>query len=218
VALGVALPSSERGCAGEAGAEVNAERQQRLAEWAAEKRARAAFDALPTPALVDLKALSDHDLSAITREREVAYQAALGETERRRVEKGAPSWSEETFAAALALKRTGAEMPVRATLGQLPPALFRIGYEWAAITLLDVLSGVLARPSSDIVEICDIEPAGRDLWRIKKGSKPKVFDPRRRAALDLINMLQNYTSNQQQGMFTTYKLRVTYDPAEEVKS
>jgi hypothetical protein len=189
----------------------------KLREWEARRRAAQAFDALPISPRVDLTTLSDHELSAITREREVAYQDALGEAERRRIEKGIPVWNEERFASALALKRNGQEIPSTATIGQLPPALFRMGYEWATITMLDVLSGFIARPSEDIAEITEFEPAYRDLWRIRKGSKPKVYDGRRRAAFDLINCLQTYTTTQQQGMFTTYKLRVEYDPADDEK-
>lgn len=191
------------------------DRQREIYERVAEGRARAAFDALPIPAHVDLATLSDHQLADVARAREVAYQDALGEVERRRIEKGS-TWDEATVAAALAQKRNGGEdFSPRTRISELPPALFRMGYEWCAITMLDVLSGVIGRPSPDIVMIHESEPAGRGLYRLK--GEPKVFDPRRRAALDLINTLQNYTSNQQQGMFTTYRLRVTYDPADDQK-
>lgn len=193
------------------------DRQRRVAEWTANQAARAAFDALPRPAFIDLSKLSDHDLSEIIREREVAFQNVLGEAEKRSASNENPEWSEQKVAAALGRKRQGEKISLRVRINDLPPPLFRMGYEWATMTLLDVLSGFLSHPSEDIVELTELEPVGRDLWRKKKNSTPKVFDPRRRAAFDLINILQNYTSNQQRSMFTAYKLRTTYDPADDAK-
>jgi len=141
-------------------------------------------------------ALSDHndfELADEARRREIALQEVLAEIERRRVDRGQPEWSERTIASHLVAKRADPKWHPR--VGEqcptdLPPTLFRMGYEWAALSLIAILERILDRPSEEIYQVSTFEPAGRGLYRMV--GKPEVSDKRRRAALDLIEMLERF--------------------------
>lgn len=136
---------------------------------------------------------SDFELAEEARRREVALQEAIAEIERRRSDRGQPQWDERTIASHLVRKRAdhhwhpqiGEQCPI-----DLPPPLFRMGYEWAALSLFAILDRILDRPSDEIYSVSTFAPTGRGLYRMV--GKPKVSDKRRRAALDLIEMLERF--------------------------
>lgn len=158
-----------------------------------------------------LDQLSDEELSDIVREREVAFGDALAELAKRKDWYGCDQWSDQNALALLAAKRARGEVPRRPE-GIAPP-MFRAGYEWAALSIFIILESILARPSEDAVQLNECEPAGKGLYRFKKVAK--VFDPRRRAALDLIELLEGFVNIDLRAFFTLPKRRSTYKPDDD---
>ncbi len=165
---------------------------------------------------VNLAALDDHALSEEVRRREVAFQNALAEVARRAAEKGIPDWSERNTAAQLSLKRANAPFAARLALESpedLPPPLFRMGYEWAALSIVYVLESILGHPTSEIHLSQDFEPVGKGLY--KPVGKPRPSDPRRRAAFDLISELESFLHDRQRGFFCAFKRKSHYRPEDD---
>jgi len=94
-----------------------------------------------------------------------------------------------------------------------PPPLFRMGYEWAALSLVTVLESVLSSPSRDIYLVSDFQHVGKGLW--KQIGPARASDPRRRAALDLINELDAFAKGRQRGMFFVVQRKSDYAPEDD---
>lgn len=163
----------------------------------------------------DFSGLDDYQLAELVREREIAFQDALGEVSRRAAEKGVPDWSERNVATILAMKRADvfAERIHLRSPEEAPPPLFRMGYEWAALTLVTVLESILKSPSNDIRNVSDFESIGNGLW--KQTGPIRVNDARRRAAYDLIGELERFARERQRGMFFVVARRSDYKPADD---
>jgi len=163
----------------------------------------------------DLAKLDDYELAGVVREREIAFQDALGEVAKRTAEKGVADWSERNVAAQLAMKRQDvfADRIHLRSPEDAPPPLFRMGYEWAALSLVTVLESILKSPSSDIYEATTFQHVGKGLY--KPVGEPRVSDMRRRAAFDLINELDAFAKGRQRGMFFVVKRRSDYAPEDD---
>src|SRR4051812_39632375 len=105
----------------------------------------------------DLADISERDLAAETQRLEADYRAALAETQRRGLLSDRPPWSEEFTAACLEPRRLDPSWPPTTAEGvrieTIPPPLFRMGWEWAALSIMSILEGVLDRPSDDVREV-----------------------------------------------------------------
>ncbi len=163
----------------------------------------------------DLAKLDDYELAGVVREREIAFQEALGEVAKRAAAKGVPDWCERNVAAQLALRRDDvfADRIHLRSPEDAPPPLFRMGYEWAALSLVTVLESILGQPSSDITMTSDFQHVGKGLW--KQIGPTRTTDPRRRAALDLINELDSFAKARQRGMFFIVKRKSDYKPEDD---
>lgn len=152
---------------------------------------------------MDLTALDDTALAAETRQREVALQEAIAEVARRNESRGWGVWSEENCAAVVARKRADIRHWERAANRTpeelLPPSLFRLGYEWCALTLFGIFDRLLDKPSKDIMIYQSFEPIGRGLW--KPNGPEKAVDYRRRAILDMIQSMETFAKGRMQSMF-----------------
>jgi hypothetical protein len=165
-------------------------------------------------ALRDLRELDDEGLAEESRAREVAFQDALAELARRSVAAGDPDWDERKVAALLAQKRGDIDrFDSNFRVNELPPPLFRMGYEWAALSIIRILEGVLKKPSEDIMMTRDFEHVGKGLYR--PAGEPRPSDPRRRAALDLIKELERYGKSDLRGMFFRWKRKNAYAPGDD---
>lgn len=144
--------------------------------------------------MLDLAELPDRDLAAETRRRETDYQAALAETHRRGLLSGRPPWSEEFTGACLERRRHDPAWHPNTAEGariqHLPPPIFRMGWEWCALSIMSILDSVLEKPSDSIAELTQMQPAGRGLYR--PVGKPVVRDERRRGAYDLIQLVDGF--------------------------
>lgn len=163
----------------------------------------------------DLQQLDDYALAGVVREREIAFQTALGEVARRTADKGAPDWSDRNVAAQLAMKRADvfADTIMLRSPEDAPPPLFRMGYEWAAMSLVTVLESILRYPSSDIYMATTFQHVGKGLY--KPTGESRASDMRRRAAFDLINELDTFAKGRQRGMFFIVKRRSDYKPEDD---
>lgn len=96
----------------------------------------------------------------------------------------------------------------------MPPILFRLGYEWCALTIFGILEQILDTHSDEICIAQSFEPVGRGLY--KAVGPEKATDPRRRAALDLIIRLEAFYQARMQGMFFALpRRRSTYTEADD---
>ena len=163
--------------------------------------------------LRDLRELDDLDLAEETREREMAFQDAVAELARRAASGGDQDWDERGVAALLAQKRNDIYHVDNGQTGTLPPPLFRMGYEWAALSIIRILEGVLAKASEDICTTTEFQHVGKGLY--KQVGEPRPSDPRRRAALDLIKEIERYGQNALRGMFFRSKRKSAYTPADD---
>lgn len=159
----------------------------------------------------DLDGLSDDDLAAAIRDREVAYRDALAELAKRKDWYGCDQWTDNAAMIQLSAKHRRQDCPRRPA--GTAPTMFRAGYEWAALSIFSILESILDKPSEDAVELCESVPAGRGLYKL--GNVAKVFDPRRRAALDLIEMLEGFVSIDLKGFFALPVRRSAYNPADD---
>lgn len=165
-------------------------------------------------ALCDLRGLDDEGLAEEARDREAAFQDILAELAKRSVADGDPDWDECEVAAMLAQKRDDIyHFDSSSRVNELPPPLFRMGYEWAALSIINILEGVLANPSEDIYATTDFQHVGKGLY--KPAGEPRPSDPRRRAALDLIKEIENYGQNTLRGMFFRWKRKNNYAPSDD---
>lgn len=167
--------------------------------------------------LHDLRNLDDEGLAEEARAREVAFQDVLAELARRSASEGdQESWDERSVASLLAKKRIDinhADSHGRARM--LPPPLFRLGYEWAALSIVSILEGVLAKPSEDICSTTEFQHVGKGLYKPIGESRPS--DPRRRAALDLIKEIESYGQRTLRDMFFRWKRKNAYTPADDAE-
>lgn len=163
----------------------------------------------------DLRELSDYGLAEEARAREIAFQDALSELARRSAEEGDRDWDERGVAGLIALKRDDIyHFDMKCPPSHLPPPLFRMGYEWAALSIIRILEGVLAKPSEDICTTAEFQHVGKGLY--KQVGDPRPSDPRRRAALDLIKEIERYGQNELRDMFFRSKRKNAYTPADDV--
>jgi hypothetical protein len=160
---------------------------------------------------VDLANLTDDDLSDLVREREKAFGDALAELGRRKDWYGCNEWSDEAALALVAEKRARRDVPRRPN--GTAPAMFRAGYEWATLAIFFILESILDKPSEDAVLLSEYKPVGRGLYRFDKTAQ--VFDPRRRAALDLINLLEGFVSIDLRALFALPTRRSAYRPSDD---
>lgn len=165
-------------------------------------------------ALRDLRELDGLGLAEETRVRELAFQDAVAELARRSATDGDQDWSECKVAAMLAQKRDDIYYcDSSCRIDELPPPLFRMGYEWAALSIIRILEGVLAKPSEDIQTTTEFQRVGKGLY--KQVGEPRPSDPRRRAALDLIKEIEHFGQNTLRGMFFRSKRKNAYAPADD---
>lgn len=163
-----------------------------------------------------LNELDDDELAEEARAREIAFQEVLAEVARRAGKAArTDGWSERGVAACLAAKRKDVRyFNMECEPTKLPPPLFRMGYEWAALSIASMLEGILARPSDDIGMSQEFKCVGNGLY--KPEGEPKIFDYRRRAALDLIKLIDDYGKSIQRGMFYVLPARkAEYDPSDD---
>lgn len=164
--------------------------------------------------------LDEDQLATETRSREIAFQEALAETARRAgAARRVDGWSDRGVASALAAKRAKLN-PEYNLLAceptQLPPPLFRMGYEWAALSIAAMLEQILSHPSDDICQSQAFKHVGNGLY--KPIGEARLFDYRRRAALDLINEIENYGKSIQRGMFYVLpSMKAKYAPSDDQK-
>jgi hypothetical protein len=164
--------------------------------------------------LRDLRELDDEGLAEEARARELAFQDVLAELARRAAFDGDENWDEPGVAALLAKKRDDIYYSDNGSrIGTLPPPLFRMGYEWAALSIIRILEGVLAKPSEEIQTTTEFQHVGKGLY--KPVGEPRPSDPRRRAALDLIQEIEQYGQNTLRGMFFRWKRKNAYAPADD---
>ncbi len=163
----------------------------------------------------DLSLLKDEELASLTRAREIAFQNALGEVARRAAVKGIPDWSERNVAEQIAMKRADvfADVLHLRSAECNPPPLFRMGYEWAALSLVTVLESILKSPSAEICLSTEFQHVGKGFY--KKVGQPTPSDPRRRAAKDLLDELEAFSRDRQRGMFFTFSRKSDYAPADD---
>ena len=164
---------------------------------------------------ISVESLDDYELAGVVREREIAFQEALAEVAKRAATKGIPDWSERNVAAQLAMKRKDVfvnRIHLRSP-EDAPPPLFRMGYEWAALSLVTVLESILKSPSRDIHMVSDFQHVGKGLW--KQIGHARAVDNRRRAALDLINELDAFAKSRQRGMFFVVQRKSDYEPEDD---
>jgi hypothetical protein len=165
--------------------------------------------------------LSDEELAAVAGVRERLWQEALCEIERRRIDRNHPAWDENLVAVTLARKRADTSFhprPGERYPSDLPPTLFRMGYEWAFLTVVALLERILAKPSDEIMVVSEWEHVEKGLYRKKKNST-KPYDFRRRAAVDLIEMIEQYGESTARTMlFVLPRRRATYTPADDDKA
>lgn len=182
----------------------------------AEDIARASLQRLQPrrASLRDLRELDDLGLAEETRAREMAFQDVVAELARRAASEGDQEWNERSVAAMLAEKRNDIHHVDNGRTGTLPPPLFRMGYEWAALSIIRILEGVLAKPSEDICATTEFQHVGKGLY--KQVGEPRPSDPRRRAALDLIKEIEHFGQNTLRGMFFRWKSKNAYAPADDV--
>ncbi len=181
----------------------------------AEDIARSALQRLQ-PRRVSLRALQELDdegLAEEARVRELAFQDALSELATRAASGGDQDWDERSVAAMLAEKRNDIHHVDNGRTGTLPPPLFRMGYEWAALSIIRILEGVLAKPSEDICTTTEFQHVGKGLY--KQVGEPRPSDPRRRAALDLIKEIEYFGQNTLRGMFFRWKRKNAYVPTDD---
>lgn len=129
---------------------------------------------------------------------------------------GLQTWNEREVAAALSEKRRNVhhwQSPPSLTASLAPP-LFRMGYEWAALSIVAMLERILSSPSDEICHSQSFESVGRGLYR--PVGKPALSDPRRRAAFDLIELIEDFGRSTQRGMFFVSPQRQsTYRPEDD---
>lgn len=181
----------------------------------AEDIARSALQRLQ-PRRVSLRALQELDdegLAEEARVRELAFQDALAELAKRAASGGDQDWDERSVAALLAQKRSDIYHVDNGQTGTLPPPLFRMGYEWAALSIIRRLEGVLSKPSEDICTTTEFQHVGKGLY--KQVGEPRPSDPRRRAALDLIKEIEHYGKSTLRDMFFRSKRKNAYAPADD---
>lgn len=167
---------------------------------------------------MDLSTLDDTTLAAETRQREIALQEAIAEVARRNEGRGWDKWSEENCAAVVARKRADIRHWERSATRNpeelLPPSLFRLGYEWCALTLFGIFDRLLDKPSKDIMLCQNFAPAGRGLW--KPNGPEQAIDYRRRAILDMIQSMETFSRGRMQSMFFALPpRRSTYTEADD---
>lgn len=171
--------------------------------------------------MTPLSDMNVHELAAEFRRREAEYREGLAELDRRNALSSRP-WSEERTAAWLQRRKTDPEWRAdwRAaarennSVENLPPPLFRMGYEWAALSLLMVLESVLSRPSDDSTELWEVTDIGRGRCRI--GNRKKVWDVRRRGAVDLIQTLTTFVNTRLGALYTAHPInsKSTFVPSD----
>jgi hypothetical protein len=170
----------------------------------------------------DLAEISERDLAAETQRREADYRAALAETHRRGLLSGRAPWSEEFIAACLERRRLEPDWHLTTAEGArietVPPPMFRMGWEWAALSIMSILEGVLDRPSEDVREVIPMEVAGRGLYRAT--GKAHVYDARRRGAFELVELLSRFLKGRTAAMFVPLppQRRDGFKPADDDNS
>lgn len=167
-----------------------------------------------------LAELDAEQLSHEAREREIAFQEVLAEVASRAGEAArTDGWSDRGVAAALAAKRAKLDHwpgPTASNPTKLPPPLFRMGYEWAALSIAAMLEQILSRPSDDICQSQKFKHIRDGLY--KPDGEPVTVDYRRRAALDLISLIDDYGKSIQRGMFYVLPaVRAEYSPSDDEK-
>lgn len=168
--------------------------------------------------MTELSDMPDDLLPDEVRRREVALQEACAEVMRRNKENGQPEWDERYVAGVLARKRNdlhynpgiGERKPIN-----LPPLLFRMGYEWAVLTLYALLDKYALEPSEDRSLSQEFTPVGKGLFRPK--GKPVVTDPRRRAAYDFLETINSFFRHRDM-FFVMPERRSTFRPGDDVQS
>lgn len=164
--------------------------------------------------LCDLRELDDEGLAEEARARELAFQDVLAELAKRTAAEGDLDWDERKVAALLAEKRNDIyHFDSSSRIGTLPPPLFRMGYEWAALSIIRILEGVLEKSSEDIHVSTEFQHVGKGLYKPVGESAPR--DYRRRAALDLISELERYGKRDLRDMFFRWKRKNAYAPADD---
>lgn len=158
-----------------------------------------------------LSEMNVHELADETRRREAEYREGLAELDRRNALSSKP-WSEERTAAWLQRRKTDPEWGEdwraaareNSSVEDLPPPLFRMGYEWAALSLMMILETVLSRHSEDITELWEVTDIGRGLCKI--GDRKKVWDARRRGAFDLVQSLTSFVNTRLVALYTAHPI------------
>jgi hypothetical protein len=166
-----------------------------------------------------LSDMPDDLLPDEVRRREVALQEACAEVMRRNKQNGQPVWDEHYVAGILARKRN--DLHYNPGVGEakpidLPPALFRMGYEWAVLTLYGLMDRYALEPSEDRCLSQEYTPVGKGLFRPK--GKPVVTDPRRRAAYDFLETISSFFRHRETWFFVMPKRRSTFRPGDDVQS
>lgn len=138
--------------------------------------------------------LDDDALADLARQLERSLGEALCELHRRQKERFSV-WDERLVRAAISRKRSDLKWHPRASEGfptDLPPPLFRLGWEWAFLSIVALLDASLNFPpgAEQVLVVRNMQPAGRDLFRAV--GPERLVNPRKEGLLAALEFIEEW--------------------------